>query len=407
MKNQILLLVAATLLGACSANDEEKVSKSNTLDSLLIVANIENQKRNETDSLMNLLGVAMDSMNHLQKEIQEVRQRKGSIRGSSGMTTKVSQLEQLLQQSMSKITQLQDKLRDAEMLNQQANSQIQMLGTQLNKLNELNQQQSGDNSQIAALQTQVERLKEMQRQNIEKDQQIKALISQMEKLKINNTQSSAAIGGSNKEVEELKALLETQKDIMRKQMATYQQEIANLKQQVNTTAADKGLTLPTSGTKEVSNAGLLRVIDQLKEQLLIKEEEIVALRAELKGVKEVLVVVNQEREALAQTVVQKEQELKTTQEVLSQQQQQAETLKKQMKIVGDIRNLLAEGDSEIAKGDELKKGLGKLFKKNEANEHYQKALALYRRAADLAYQQTEIPEKTIREKIKQADEKLK
>ena len=132
---KILLPLLLTCI-ACSSQ-EDKVGTTNvssSLDSLLVVARAEKEQRQSTDSIMNLLGNSLDSINQLQKLIQEVKQHKGTLKGASGMNEKVSQLENLLQASMSRITVLQTKLQNTQDISDKSVQEVMILTNQMEKL---------------------------------------------------------------------------------------------------------------------------------------------------------------------------------------------------------------------------------------------------------------------------------
>ncbi len=152
----------------------------------------------------------------------------------------------------------------------------------------------------------------------------------------------------------------------------------NLQSTNEAQSAESTLQSPSVSTTKLNNLGLKKLIEQLKIQLRMKEQEIAFLKQELGELKITVNMLQTETAHKEQVIAVKNQELESTQEQLRQAEMRAQKIEEE-KAQAQINELIAKAKIEEQTGDKT----SGLFNGKKKKQHYKEAVDFYKKIIDI------------------------
>jgi hypothetical protein len=143
-------------------------------------------------------------------------------------------------------------------------------------------------------------------------------------------------------------------------------------------SAETNIQSPPITTAKLNNLGLKKLIEQLKVQLRMKEQEVALLRQELGELKVAVNMLQTETAHKEQIISVKSQELENTQEQLRQAEVRAQKIEEE-KAQAQVNELIAKAKIEEQTGDKT----SGLFNGKKKKQHYKEAIDFYKKAIDI------------------------
>lgn len=143
-------------------------------------------------------------------------------------------------------------------------------------------------------------------------------------------------------------------------------------------SAEANIQSPSINTAKLNNLGLKKLIEQLKVQLRMKEQEVAFLKQELGELKITVNMLQTETAHKEQIISVKSQELESTQEQLKQAEVRAQKIEEE-KAQAQVNELIAKAKIEEQTGDKT----SGLFNGKKKKQHYKEAIDFYKKAIDI------------------------
>jgi len=176
------------------------------------------------------------------------------------------------------------------------------------------------------------------------------------------------------EMEALLGRTQEQVNILEEKLVIQQ----NLQTTNEAQSAEATIQSPPVSTTKLNNLGLKKLIEQLKVQLRMKEQEIAFLKQELGELKITVNMLQTETAHKEQVIAVKNQELESTQEQLRQAEIRAQKIEEE-KAQAQINELIAKAKIEEQTGDKT----SGLFNGKKKKQHYKEAVSFYRKVIDI------------------------
>ncbi len=176
------------------------------------------------------------------------------------------------------------------------------------------------------------------------------------------------------EMEALLGRTQEQVNILEEKLVIQQ----NLQSTNEAQSAETTIQSPPVSTNKLNNLGLKKLIEQLKIQLRMKEQEIAFLKQELGELKITVNMLQTETAHKEQVIAVKKQELESTQEQLRQAEIRAQKIEEE-KAQAQINELIAKAKIEEQTGDKT----SGLFNGKKKKQHYKEAIDFYKKIIDI------------------------
>lgn len=176
------------------------------------------------------------------------------------------------------------------------------------------------------------------------------------------------------EMEALLGRTQEQVNVLEEKLAIQQ----NLQTTNEAQSTENNIQSPLITTAKLNNLGLKKLIEQLKVQLKMKEQEVALLKQELGELKITVNMLQTETAHKEQVISAKSQELESTQEQLRQAEARAQKIEEE-KAQAQVNELITKAKIEEQTGDKT----SGLFNGKKKKQHYKDAMDFYKKAIDI------------------------